>query len=197
MRLAAFVEPYLSSRWQFVMAVTMPSLMAKAAFVGFAQSSGWIQVIGILTVEVLVLISTILLRPRLTRGGDAFEILFAVIRVVGVGSLIAFEDSLRIKPIPRLVVAFAAIVLNSVGVILVVLALAINAVLRPFISLMRRRRRTRNGGQPGNEADWDDAERVPKEIPRAILDASRMPIRTVPLTRARQLVYRIHCARPL
>jgi hypothetical protein len=166
MRLAGLVEPFLSRRWQFIMTVAMPALMAKAAFVGFAQSSGRIQVIGILTVEVLVLLSTISLRPRLTRGGDAFEILCAVIRVAGVGSLIAFDDSLGVKPIPRLVIAFAVIVLNSVGVILVVFALMINAVLRPLISLMRLRPRKRKGGQLDNEPDMQDAGGARKEVPR-------------------------------
>lgn len=138
--------------------IIIPSLLLKSFFAGFAQSSGWVQVIALISIELIVLVSLITYtifsrrhrralsethrhkrsvaskifcccsrsRSRTPRASEshALMITLSLFRLASFGILVAFQESLtvshKIKPIPRLIIGIVAIVVLSVGVLIVV-----------------------------------------------------------------------------
>jgi hypothetical protein len=94
---------YRTPRWYFF-GILISAILLRSLFIAIV-TSGKVQVILILVLEVLLFIATVVLRPHHTRGGDVFASYLSVCRVVAAGLMIAFIESLQVKAIPRVVSA--------------------------------------------------------------------------------------------
>jgi hypothetical protein len=118
-------EQYKRRAFYFFVPVIIATL-AKSAFIAFAQvrssaadaigrtlmfdisyfkNHAWVQVIGNLAIEFILLVAFIVVRPFRDRGSNLVNIFIQVARVVSFGILIAFIESVGVKPIPRCVSA--------------------------------------------------------------------------------------------
>ncbi|KAF8322277.1 hypothetical protein DL93DRAFT_2223864 [Clavulina sp. PMI_390] len=212
--------------------IIVPSLLAKSGFAGFGQSSGWIQVIGLLATELLVLIATITyafidrrrrrkyasssassgltsspdtrrcfcfhrhkVPPSASPENHVLLIVLCLLRLTTTGLLIGFQESLttvtrHIRPIPRLVIGIAGIVVSSVGMLLILFVTVSTLLwtLGPWGYQMARARRHnhRSGGplaedgsapvegvedKPGERAEAADYNRrAPSRSGRELFD---------------------------
>ncbi|KAF9010656.1 hypothetical protein BDQ17DRAFT_1421003 [Cyathus striatus] len=109
----------------------------RAIFIAFARSNGLVQIILIVIVEVAVVALHLILRPHKTRGGDVFSTFLAIVRLVCMGLMIAFIQSLNLKPIPRVVIGIIIAVIFSVAILVVI----VNLILHTGITLIWRSKR--------------------------------------------------------
>lgn len=119
---------------------TYPFLLAglvKALVIGIAKTHGEAQVIITLVVEVLLFVALILLKPAHTRRGDVLSTYLALTRILSAGLSIAFIESLKVKPIPRVAVGIVLAVILSIAVIVMFFDIVRNLGL---MDLFRRQR---------------------------------------------------------
>lgn len=109
---------YHPSRFYFG-AISMPSFFLKALFISAAQGHGAVQIALFLVVEVASLALVLILKPTPTRGGDVFISSLAVIRVVCMGLMIAFLQSLAVSAIIRTAIGIVIALIFSVSVLLI------------------------------------------------------------------------------
>ena len=107
---------YRTPRW-FFFTITLLAMVVRSLVIGFGQNNGRVQVALLVTVEFIVLLALIVLRPHPTRGADALAIYLAITRLVCVGLFIAFLESLSVAAIPRVVIGVVAMVIYSVAVV--------------------------------------------------------------------------------
>lgn len=154
---------FKQKRWFFWFAPYVLAMFARAAFIGFGQRNPWAQVIGCLVVEVLLFVSLIVFRPEKRRSGNLLSIVLSLFRMVLFGLLIAFLETLHVKPIPRTVIGIVEIAIVGIPTIFLLISLIWNA----FYGILWRRNRA-----PGPE---DGAE-----LERASFDTDRNEKRTPP-----------------
>lgn len=127
--------PYRSERWYFFVP-SIATMLLRSIVIGFIRN-GMVQIILVLILELAYLITILTLRPSTTRGRDVFSSYMAITRVVGAGLMIAFIESIGVKPIPRVAIGFVLIVLFSIAIIVLFLNICCHVGL---IGLFRRRR---------------------------------------------------------
>jgi len=90
-------------------------------------------------VEFLVVISVLVFKPHVTRGGDVLSTYLAIVRLVCTGLLIAFLVEIGLDPIPRVVIALITAVIFSVAVVVMFINLMVHLYrsLRPRTPLQR------------------------------------------------------------
>ena len=94
---APLYAQYRVQRYYFFL-VTLVAMVLRAIFIAFAKNSAAAQIALIVTLEGLVVISYIVLKPYPTRGGDVYGTYLAIVRLVCSGLMIAFLPSLNVSP---------------------------------------------------------------------------------------------------
>lgn len=141
---------FKAKRWFFWFAPYVLAMFARAAFIGFGQRNPWAQVIGCLVVEALLFASLIVFRPEKRRSGNLLSIVLSLFRMILFGLLIAFLETLHVKPIPRTVIGIVEIAIVGIPTIFLLISLIWNA----FYGILWRRHKT-----PGPE-DGAELERA-------------------------------------
>lgn len=118
---------FKASRWFFWFAPYVLAMFTRSAFIGFGQSNPWAQVIGCLVVETLLLLSLIVWRPEQRRAGNLLSIVLSLFRLILFGLLIAFLETLHVKPIPRTVIGIVEIAIVGIPTILLLISVIWNA----------------------------------------------------------------------
>lgn len=129
---------FKQKRWFFWFAPYVLAMFARAAFIGFGQRNPWAQVIGCLVVEALLFTSLIVFRPENRRMGNVLSIVLSLFRMVLFGLLIAFLESIHVKPIPRTVIGIVEIAIVGIPTIFLLISLIWNA----FYGILWRRHKT-------------------------------------------------------
>ncbi|KZV82754.1 hypothetical protein EXIGLDRAFT_778215 [Exidia glandulosa HHB12029] len=118
-------------RWSFT-DLTIISFFVKALVIVLGRPHGLFQIIFLLCLEVLFCVALCVAKPYRSKGGDAMAIFLAVIRILTVGLLIPFAQSLSIKPIPRAALGMGSAVVSSVTVVVLFFSIVINALWGTF-----------------------------------------------------------------
>lgn len=126
---------YRPSRYFFFLAL-LAGFFLRAILIAFAQASGDVQLALMIVVDFLLVAAHLALKPFKTKGGDVFLTYLAVTRFVCTALMIAFLETLNVKPIPRVVIGIVIAVIFSVSIIVVIL----NLVLHTVGGLLRRKR---------------------------------------------------------
>lgn len=112
------IAPYNAKYYFFLVAILAPII--RAAFVSLAQADGFIQVVGLVTLELLYLILLLVIRPFRNRRGDVFEVTIAILRLVSTAGLLPFvKEKLDVDAIPRVAIGIGVAIVLSVGVVLI------------------------------------------------------------------------------
>ncbi|KAJ3881828.1 hypothetical protein F5051DRAFT_396186 [Lentinula edodes] len=117
---------FLPSRYSFFLPVVVAAFF-KAIIVSFISSSGMAQIILFLILEVALVLRVLLLRPHKVRGADVFSSFLGIIRVVCSGLMIAFVQSIGVKPIPRYALGLVLDVINSITILVVIFNIALHS----------------------------------------------------------------------
>lgn len=115
--LLPYVEQTNPSRWFYTVYVLVPIIIIKSAITSFAKASGLTQVVAFIILSLAEFLLLIILRPAHTRRSDILEGFLAIVRLITSGCLVAFVESVAIKPIPRVAVAFIIVVLESIAIL--------------------------------------------------------------------------------
>ncbi|KAJ3974311.1 hypothetical protein EV361DRAFT_657348 [Lentinula raphanica] len=126
---------YLPNRYHFFVFLVVATFF-KAIIVSFISSSGMAQVILFLILEIAMVLRLVLLRPHKTRGADIFSSFLGIIRVVCTGLMIAFVQSIGVKPIPRYAIGLVLAVVYSITILVVIF----NLVLHSGVQRLWKRR---------------------------------------------------------
>ncbi|KAJ3988312.1 hypothetical protein F5890DRAFT_1492782 [Lentinula detonsa] len=126
---------YLPSRYYLFLPLIIVAF-SKAIIVAFISSSGMAQVILFLILEIALVFRVLLFRPHKTRGADIFSAFLGIVRVVCTGLMIAFVQSIGVKPIPRYAIGLVLAVINSIAILVVFF----NLVLHSGIQRLWKRR---------------------------------------------------------
>ncbi|TFK25233.1 TRP-domain-containing protein [Coprinopsis marcescibilis] len=120
---------YRASRF-FFFTPLLAATLVRAMAIAFAKSNAEAQISLMIIAEVMVIGSTIALKPYQTRGGDIFSTYLAVVRLICTGLLIAFLQRLEVKPIPRVVIGIVIAVIFIVTVLVTLVNFVINIGLQ-------------------------------------------------------------------
>jgi hypothetical protein len=115
----ALIGPFRTQRYYFfISALLVPFI--RACFISLVKENGFIQVIGLVVLEVLYLCSLIFLRPGHTRRSDVLEIFLGLVRVITTAALLPFvREKLAVTAIPRVAVGIGIAVVICVGVVVI------------------------------------------------------------------------------
>ncbi|KAL7418404.1 hypothetical protein Q5752_006862 [Cryptotrichosporon argae] len=119
-------RPY-RPRFHWYWAALVLAVVARAGFIGFGQDNAWAQVIGLIVVEGLVFISLLVCRPHKDKKGDWLAPVLSFFRLVGVGLLIPFIESMNVKAIPRTIIGIVEIAVFGIPTVLLFFGLIWNA----------------------------------------------------------------------
>lgn len=158
-------RPFKAQRWFFWFAPYVLAMFARAAFIGFGQRNPWAQVIGCLVVEALLFVSLIVFRPEKRRSGNLLSIVLSLFRMILFGLLIAFLETLHVKPIPRTVIGIVEIAIVGIPTVFLFISLIWNT----FYGILWRRHKT-PGPEDGAELERAsfDEDRGEKRAPVAL-----------------------------
>ncbi|RPD78156.1 TRP-domain-containing protein [Lentinus tigrinus ALCF2SS1-7] len=140
---APFTAPYRPNRVYYVIPLLLV-MIVKALVTAFGHAHGMVQVIFFVVLEFLLFISLVVLKPYRTRGADVFAGYLCITRLVCSGLMIAFAESLAVKPIPRVAIGAITAVIFSVAVVIMFFNLLVNMGLwRLFVYAVTCGRRGR------------------------------------------------------
>ena len=122
---------YLSKRHRYFLPLLL-ALLIKSAFLAFGQASGMTQAIALVTIEGLVFVSLVLVRPYETRREDILAGFLAFVRLACAGLMIAFLPSLGVKAINRVIIGIAIVLIFSVAVVVMFFNTVWN-ILQPLL----------------------------------------------------------------
>ncbi|KAJ2911347.1 hypothetical protein MD484_g9067, partial [Candolleomyces efflorescens] len=148
---APLYAQYRVQRYYFFL-VTLVAMVLRAIFIAFAKNSAAAQIALIVTLEGLVVISYIVLKPYPTRGGDVYGTYLAIVRLVCSGLMIAFLPSLNVSPIPRVVIGAVIAVIFAVTVLVVIF----NFFLNFFLLARSGFRRAQNVSEDSDSSSSSD-----------------------------------------
>jgi hypothetical protein len=162
----ALLGPFLDARYYFF-TVTILTPIIRAAFVSLARFDGFIQVVGLVTLELLYLLLLLFLRPGHNRRADVFDVTIAIIRLICTAALLPFvKEKIDVEAIPRTAIGIGIAAILSVGVLLLFFNMLVHIV--PWKWTWRKLRGTRKeeGCEPPSR---DGDSEVEKGIVGAIL----------------------------
>ena len=120
--------PYRHSRVYYVLPLLLVVII-KALVTAFAHAQGTAQIITFVVLELFLFLSIVTLKPHQTRGADVLAGYLGLTRLVCHGLMIAFAESLAVKPIPRVAIGAVVTVIFSVAVVVLFLNILVNAGL--------------------------------------------------------------------
>ncbi|KAI9061654.1 TRP-domain-containing protein [Trametes sanguinea] len=157
-----FTAPYRENRVYYVIPLLLVMLV-KALVTAFAHAHGMVQAIIFVVLEGLLLASLITLKPYPFRRTDILMGYLCVTRMVCSGLMIAFSESLAVKPIPRVAIGAITAVIFSVACVVLFFNLLVNMGLwRLFkyaVCCGRRGRRPGDRSLASNSSDSSIAEK--------------------------------------
>jgi hypothetical protein len=116
----ALIGPFRTPRYYFFVSVLLVPFI-RACFVSIVKENGFIQVIGLVVLEVIYFCSLIFLRPGHTRRSDILEIFLGFVRVITTAALLPFvREKLAVTAIPRVAVGIGIAVVMCVGVVVII-----------------------------------------------------------------------------
>ncbi|KAG9123744.1 hypothetical protein FRC07_014079 [Ceratobasidium sp. 392] len=147
-------------------------------FIAFAGRSGTAQAAALLAIEILALVAAIVIRWKsrrverdaLLNGGPSYvptpvvppptrlAITLRVLRVLGAGLMIAFIQSLGVKPIPRTVIGIVAAAVWGIGVVW-----AFVCIVWGLIKLVRRKKLPAHRPEETEKGEIDGKEQDKKQ----------------------------------
>ncbi|KAG8953502.1 hypothetical protein FRC04_002344 [Tulasnella sp. 424] len=136
--LSPYTEPWATHRWFTTIAFTVPIMILKSALTSFAKSSGFVQVIAFIIMDGVALAAIFVFKPGKTRSSDVLEGFIAFIRLVTSCCLVAFVETVKVKPIPRVAVGIVLLVLESVVIIVLFLGVIRNVIILVVAGVKRR-----------------------------------------------------------
>jgi Transient receptor potential (TRP) ion channel len=169
----ALIGPFLDARYYFFL-FTIIAPIIRAAFVGLARSDGFVQVIGLVTLELLYLLLLLFLRPGHTRRADVFDVTIAIIRLTCTAALLPFvKEKLDVDAIPRTGIGIGIAAVLSVGVII----LSFNVLLHviPWRWAWRSIRGPKKG-EEGETLSRDESSEVEKGTAGVVLPSQEEPV---------------------
>ncbi|OCH88879.1 TRP-domain-containing protein [Obba rivulosa] len=135
--------PYAPHRAWYIVPLLL-AVLVKALVTAFASSTGLAQAVIFLVTDALVFISLVIFKPYRTRHADILMGFLGIVRMVCSGLLIAFAQSLELKPIPRVVIGIISAIIFSVAVLVMFFNIFVNMglwrLLTDVICCGRRRR---------------------------------------------------------
>lgn len=152
--LAPFTTCYRPER-QFYIIPLVLAMLVKALVTSFGHAHGMTQAIVFVVVELLLFGALVTLKPHETRGADVLGGYLCITRLVTSGLLIAFAESLAVKPIPRVAIGAIAAVIFSVAVIV----MFVNTLVHIFALLSGRWRRSGEDARTLASSASSDAEK--------------------------------------
>ena len=143
--LVPFTAPYRPNRVYYVIPLLLVMTL-KALVTAFAHAHGMVQAVFFVVLEFLLFLTIVVLKPFPTRRADVLAGYLCITRLVCSGLMIAFAESLAVKPIPRVAIGAVTAVIFSVAVIVMFFNLLVNmGVWRLFkyaVTCGRRGRRS-------------------------------------------------------
>ncbi|EMD37403.1 hypothetical protein CERSUDRAFT_114072 [Gelatoporia subvermispora B] len=125
-------------------ALLLAAVLVKALVTAFGSATGLAQAVVFLATDVLVFAALVVLKPYRTRRADVLMGFLAAVRMVASGLLIAFAQSLSLKPIPRVVIGIITAIIFSVAVLVMFFNVFVNMglwrLLCDALCCARRRR---------------------------------------------------------
>lgn len=137
--------PYAPHRTYYI-ALLLLAVLVKALVTAFGSSTGLAQAVVFLVTDALVFGSLLVCKPYRTRHADILMGFLGIVRMVCSGLLIAFAQSLNLKPIPRVVIGIIIAVIFSIAVLVMYFNIFVNIGLwRLFTDAVCCGRRRREG----------------------------------------------------
>ncbi|THU87706.1 TRP-domain-containing protein [Dendrothele bispora CBS 962.96] len=122
---------YRTERYYFF-AIMLAATFLRALFISAARSSGIVQLVLTLVVEIAIFVGLLVLKPHKTRGADVFSTYLAIIRVVCTGLMFAFVESFQVQAIPRVAIGIVIAVIFSITILVVIFNLVLHSGLDRF-----------------------------------------------------------------
>lgn len=139
--------------WYFV--PLLVALLAKSLFIAFGQAHGTMQVAVLVTLEGLVFISIIVLKPYETRKADILAGYLAIVRLVCTALMISFIPSLGVKAVTRVIIGIVIAVVFSAAVVVMFFNTVWN-IAQPLISRRRHQATTPSDSMDGSALEKGD-----------------------------------------
>ena len=117
--------PYRSNRVYYVIPLLL-LMVIKALVTAFARAHGTAQIIIFVVLESFLFLVIIIFKPHQTRGADLLDGYLCATRLGCSGLMIAFAESLAVKPIPRVAIGAIVAVIFSVAVVVMFLNILVN-----------------------------------------------------------------------
>ncbi|TFK82657.1 TRP-domain-containing protein [Polyporus arcularius HHB13444] len=122
---APFTAPYRPNRVYYVIPLLLV-MSIKALVTAFGHAHGMVQVIIFVVLEFLLFLSLVILKPHRTRGADVLAGYLCLTRLVCSGLMIAFAESLAVKPIPRVAIGAICAVISGAAVVVMFFNILVN-----------------------------------------------------------------------
>lgn len=122
---APFTAPYRHNRVYYIIPLLIV-MTIKAMVTSFAHAHGMTQAIFFVVLEFLLFLTIVVLKPFTTRRTDILAGYLCLTRLVCSGLMIAFAESLAVKPIPRVAIGAITAVIFSVAVIVLFINMLVN-----------------------------------------------------------------------
>lgn len=171
----ALIAPYKYTKYYFFL-VALFAPVIRAAFVSLARSNGFVQVVGLVTLEVLYMIILLCIRPFHNRRGDVFEVTIAFIRLISTGALLPFvKEKLDVDAIPRVAIGIGVAIVLSVGVVLISLNVIAHALpWRWAWRTIRGIKKDKKGAEESLDTD-SELEKGPTCVPSSAKEEDSAP----------------------
>lgn len=180
----ALIGPFRTQRYYFfISALLVPFI--RACFISFVKNNGFIQVIGLVVLEVLYFCSLVFLRPGHTRRSDVLEIFLALVRVITTAALLPFvREKLTVTAIPRVAVGIGIAVVICVGIVVIVVNFLLDLLPWKMVWWKLRGHKEEVESNDLSEQDLEKNEHKNKESPKSIMteDQDNAVVTAVPLT---------------
>ncbi|QIW99624.1 hypothetical protein AMS68_005142 [Peltaster fructicola] len=122
-----FYDSFKRSYWWFFIPLIVSSA-ARGAFIGGATGRGMVQAIGELVIDLVLLVMLIWTRPFQSRGSNAITIIVQIGRVVSMGCILVFVESINVNQMARTIVGFSLAITQAVITVTLAILLLINAI---------------------------------------------------------------------
>ena len=87
--LGALYAAYRLPRW-FQFTIYLAASFIRSCFISLGHAHGFIQVIGLVVVELLIFGTSIIFRPGHTRGSDGLSLFLSIVRISTIAALMLF-----------------------------------------------------------------------------------------------------------
>lgn len=102
------------------------SAFAKACFIAFGHTHGYMQIIALIVIEGLTFVLLVAFRPHTNKKGDWMSATLSLFRFVGTGLMLAFIPKFGASGIIKTVMGLVCVAVWGIGVVLLFIALWYN-----------------------------------------------------------------------